>query len=96
MRRPARSANSGPRCSAATMLLAPLGARAEATPGVSASEITIGSTTSYSGPVSAPGALHRAQIACFRMLNQQGGTVGRKLRRVLEQCNGNFSRQNIL
>jgi branched-chain amino acid transport system substrate-binding protein len=50
--------------------------RAGETPGVTATEIKIGSTTSLSGPVSALGVQARCQEAYFRMINEQGGIVG--------------------
>jgi branched-chain amino acid transport system substrate-binding protein len=53
--------------------------RAEETPGVTAAEIRIGSTTSLSGPVSALGTIARCQDAFFRMINDQGGIAGRKI-----------------
>ena len=56
-----------------------LPARAEATPGVSATEIKIGNTAQYSGPVSQAGALGRGGAAFFRMVNEQGGIGGRKI-----------------
>ena len=55
-------------------------ARAEDTPGVTATEIRIGSTTSLSGPVSALGVQARCQEAYFRMLNEQGGIAGRQIK----------------
>jgi branched-chain amino acid transport system substrate-binding protein len=55
------------------------GARADDTPGVTATEIKIGSTTSLSGPVSALGIQARCQEAFFRMINEQGGIGGRKI-----------------
>jgi len=55
-------------------------ARAEETPGVTATEIRIGSTTSLSGPVSALGVQARCQEAYFRMINEQGGVAGRQIR----------------
>jgi branched-chain amino acid transport system substrate-binding protein len=54
--------------------------RAGETPGVTATEIKIGSTTSLSGPVSALGAQARCQEAYFRMLNEQGGIAGRQIK----------------
>ena len=53
--------------------------RAEETPGVTATEIRIGCTTSLSGPVSALGTIARCQDAYFRMINDQGGIAGRKI-----------------
>jgi branched-chain amino acid transport system substrate-binding protein len=55
-------------------------ARAEDTPGVTATEIKIGSTTSLSGPVSALGVQARCQEAYFRMINEQGGIGGRQIK----------------
>jgi branched-chain amino acid transport system substrate-binding protein len=53
--------------------------RAEETPGVTATEIKIGTTTSLSGPVSALGTIARCEDAYFRMINEQGGIAGRKI-----------------
>jgi len=55
-------------------------AHAEDTPGVTATELKIGSTTSLSGPVSALGVQARCQEAYFRMINEQGGISGRQIR----------------
>ena len=49
------------------------------TPGVTATEIKIGCTTSLSGPVSALGTIARCSDAYFRMVNDQGGIGGRKI-----------------
>ena len=48
-------------------------------PGVSDTEIKIGSTNPYSGPASAYGTIGRAQSAYFKMINDQGGINGRKI-----------------
>ena len=48
-------------------------------PGVSDTEITIGQTMPYSGPVSAAGTIGRAEVAYFRMINAHGGIHGRKI-----------------
>ena len=65
---------------AALGTLSPIAARAQETPGVTATEIKIGTTTSLSGPVSALGTINKAQNAYFRMLNEtQGGIAGRKI-----------------
>src|SRR6201987_6243932 len=45
--------------------------------GVTATEIKIGQTMPYSGPVSAFGALGKSEIAYFRMVNDHGGINGR-------------------
>ncbi|MBI5130124.1 MAG: ABC transporter substrate-binding protein [Rhodopseudomonas palustris] len=54
-------------------------ARADDTPGVTATEIKIGCTTSLSGPVSALGTIAKSQDAYFKMLNDLGGVAGRKI-----------------
>jgi branched-chain amino acid transport system substrate-binding protein len=61
------------------MPAAPYVARAAETPGVTASEIRIGSMAAYSGPASAYSAIGRAHTATFRWLNDQGGVAGRKV-----------------
>jgi len=48
-------------------------------PGVTDSEIKIGSTNPYSGPASAYGTIGRAEAAYFTMINDQGGINGRKI-----------------
>jgi len=48
-------------------------------PGVTDSEIKIGSTNPYSGPASAYGTIGRAEAAYFKMINDQGGINGRKI-----------------
>jgi branched-chain amino acid transport system substrate-binding protein len=52
---------------------------ADDTPGVTATELKIGCTTSLSGPVSALGTIARCSNAYFRMINDQGGIAGRKI-----------------
>jgi ABC-type branched-subunit amino acid transport system substrate-binding protein len=69
--------------------LASLGATAVATAltpapaaemrGVTATEIKIGQTMPYSGPVSAFGALGKGEVGYFRMVNERGGINGRKV-----------------
>ncbi len=54
-------------------------ARAASTPGVTATEIKIGQTMPYSGPVSNYGTIGRAEQAYFAMVNAQGGINGRKI-----------------
>ena len=54
-------------------------ARAENTPGVTDTEIKIGQTMPYSGPVSAYGVIGRTEAAYFKMINEQGGVNGRKI-----------------
>ncbi len=48
-------------------------------PGVTDSEIKIGQTMPYSGPVSAYGTIGKTQAAYFRMINDKGGINGRKI-----------------
>jgi branched-chain amino acid transport system substrate-binding protein len=48
-------------------------------PGVTDSEIKLGTTSPYSGPASAYGIYGHAQTAYFNMINDQGGINGRKV-----------------
>jgi branched-chain amino acid transport system substrate-binding protein len=48
-------------------------------PGVTDTEIKIGNTMPYSGPISNVGTIGRTEAAYFRMLNEQGGVNGRKI-----------------
>ena len=48
-------------------------------PGVTDTEIKIGQTMPYSGPLSAYGLIGRTEAAYFKMINEQGGVNGRKL-----------------
>lgn len=50
------------------------------TPGVTKTEIRVGNTVPYSGPVSSKGATGRVIEAYFDMINEKGGVNGRKLR----------------
>jgi ABC-type branched-subunit amino acid transport system substrate-binding protein len=54
-------------------------ARAE-TPGVTTSEIKIGNTVPYSGPVSSKGVTGRIIEEYFAMVNEKGGVNGRRLK----------------
>lgn len=63
----------------AASLLVPGAGHAQNLPGVTATELKIGSTTSFSGPVSALGTINKAQLAYFKMINEQGGIAGRKI-----------------
>jgi branched-chain amino acid transport system substrate-binding protein len=47
--------------------------------GVTATEIRIGQTMPYSGPVSAFGALGKGEVGYFKMVNDRGGINGRKV-----------------
>jgi branched-chain amino acid transport system substrate-binding protein len=75
-----RALLSGTTGAALTALSGIRPAFAEDTPGVTATEIRIGSTTSLSGPVSALGVQARCQEAYFKMLNEQGGIAGRQIK----------------
>src|SRR5476649_1858461 len=55
-------------------------ASAENAPGVTATEIKIGQTMPYSGPVTAFGTLGKGEVAFFNMINDQGGVNGRKIK----------------
>jgi ABC-type branched-subunit amino acid transport system substrate-binding protein len=48
-------------------------------PGVTDTEIKLGTTSPYSGPASAYGVYGTAQSAYFQMINEQGGINGRKV-----------------
>jgi branched-chain amino acid transport system substrate-binding protein len=49
-------------------------------PGVTDAEIKIGQTMPYSGPASAWGTVGLAELAYFKMINEQGGVAGRKIK----------------
>jgi branched-chain amino acid transport system substrate-binding protein len=68
-------------CAAAAVVLwlGPATAEAAEMRGVSATEIKIGQTMPYSGPVSAFGALGKGEVGYFKMLNDHGGIKGRKV-----------------
>ena len=67
----------------AAAALSPRAVFAQATPGVTATELKIGTTTSLSGPVSALGTINKAQGAYFKMLNESGGIAGRKINYII-------------
>ena len=48
-------------------------------PGASDTEIKLGQTMPYSGPLSGFATLGKAEIAYFAMINDQGGVNGRKI-----------------
>ena len=56
-----------------------LPALAQNAPGVTDSEIKIGQTMPYTGPVTAYSTLGKGEVAYFKMLNDQGGVNGRKI-----------------
>jgi ABC-type branched-subunit amino acid transport system substrate-binding protein len=64
---------------ALALLALPAGSIAAEMRGVTATEIRIGQTMPYSGPVSAFGALGKGEVGYFKMLNERGGINGRKI-----------------
>jgi branched-chain amino acid transport system substrate-binding protein len=60
-------------------LVAATAANAQQYPGVTATEIKIGQTMPYTGPVAAFSALGKGEIGYFKMINDQGGINGRKI-----------------
>ncbi len=54
--------------------------RADDAPGISDTEIRIGQTMPYTGPLSAYGLVGRTDAAYFDMVNELGGVNGRKIR----------------
>ena len=54
-------------------------AAGDETPGVTKTSIKIGQTMPYSGPAAAYGAIGKADVAYFAMINEQGGINGRKV-----------------
>ena len=48
-------------------------------PGVTDTEIKLGSTMPYSGPASSYGTIGKSEAAYFAMINDQGGINGRKI-----------------
>jgi branched-chain amino acid transport system substrate-binding protein len=65
---------------AALLAIAPLRpAGAEDTPGVTPTEIKIGNTMPYSGPVSSYSPIGKIETAFFKMVNEQGGVAGHKI-----------------
>jgi ABC-type branched-subunit amino acid transport system substrate-binding protein len=69
-------------CLAAILALAcgPAAAQKKYDPGASDTEIRIGQTMPYSGAASIYGEVGKTQAAYFRMVNDQGGINGRKVR----------------
>jgi branched-chain amino acid transport system substrate-binding protein len=49
-------------------------------PGVTKTEITLGQTMPYSGPLSAYSTIGKAETAYFAMVNAEGGVKGRKIK----------------
>jgi ABC-type branched-subunit amino acid transport system substrate-binding protein len=65
--------------SAIALLILPATSPAADMRGVTATEIRIGQTMPYSGPVSAFGALGKGEVGYFKMVNERGGINGRKV-----------------
>jgi branched-chain amino acid transport system substrate-binding protein len=57
----------------------PAGAAKQYGPGVSDSEIKIGNSGPYSGPLSTASGIMKSEAAYFKMINEQGGVNGRKI-----------------
>ena len=62
-----------------TVFVAPAAAQKKYDPGASDTEIKLGQTMAYSGPLSVFATLAKAEIAYFRMVNERGGVNGRKI-----------------
>jgi branched-chain amino acid transport system substrate-binding protein len=60
-------------------LAGPASAQKKYDPGASDTEIKLGQTMPYSGPLSGFATLGKAEIAYFAMINDQGGVNGRKI-----------------
>lgn len=56
----------------------PAAAEKQYGPGASDTEIKLGQTMPYSGPISAIGQYGRAQVAFYKMINDEGGINGRR------------------
>jgi branched-chain amino acid transport system substrate-binding protein len=63
----------------AVLMISRASALAANAPGITDTEIKIGQTMPYSDPVSAVGAVGRAEAAYFKMINEKGGINGRKI-----------------
>jgi ABC-type branched-subunit amino acid transport system substrate-binding protein len=64
---------------AIALLMFPAAASAADMRGITPTEIRIGQTMPYSGPVSAFGALGKGEVGYFKMVNERGGINGRKV-----------------
>jgi branched-chain amino acid transport system substrate-binding protein len=62
------------------LVCAPALARKQYDPGASDTEVVIGQTMPYSGPASAYSTIGKVQTAYFKMINDQGGVNGRKIK----------------
>ena len=75
-----RSCALGAACVLSVFLGATASAQTRYDPGASATEIKIGQTMPYSGPVTAAAAIGKAEAAYFNMINDRGGVNGRKIK----------------
>ncbi|TXL74576.1 ABC transporter substrate-binding protein [Vineibacter terrae] len=66
-------------CLAVLAIATPASAQKKYDPGASDTEIKIGQTMPFGGPVSAAGTVGHASIAYFETLNRNGGINGRKI-----------------
>src|SRR6266567_5312183 len=64
---------------ALALFAAPAAAQKKYDPGASDTEIKLGQTMPYSGPLSGFITLAKAEIAYFQMISDQGGVNGRKI-----------------
>ena len=64
---------------AVACLMLPWAAESAEMRGVTSTEIRVGQTMPYSGPVSAFGALGKGEVGYFKMVNERGGINGRKI-----------------
>jgi len=61
------------------LCIGPAAAQKKYDPGATDSEIKLGQTMPYSGPLSGFATLAKAELAYFAMINEQGGVNGRKI-----------------
>jgi branched-chain amino acid transport system substrate-binding protein len=69
-------------CVALALSVSPAFAQKKYDPGASDTEIKLGQTMPYSGPLSGFITLAKAELAYFNMVNAQGGVNGRKIRMI--------------
>jgi branched-chain amino acid transport system substrate-binding protein len=69
-------------CVALALSVSPAFAQKKYDPGASDTEIKLGQTMPYSGPLSGFITLAKAELAYFDMVNAQGGVNGRKIRMI--------------
>src|SRR5258707_8575064 len=61
-------------------MVSPAAADPQHGPGTSAAEIAVGNIVPYSGPLAIVSTIGKTQAVFFKMLNEQGGVNGRKIR----------------